>query len=61
MPPNRKNTMQNMRNIGAILAVAGLYSFPLTAQAQGIPGGAARGAEQALSLFRARKQYGGKR
>jgi hypothetical protein len=53
--------MQNMRNIGAILAVAGLFSFPLTAQAQGIPGGAARGAEQALSLFRARKRYGGKR
>jgi Protein of unknown function (DUF1236) len=38
--------MQNTRNIGAILAVAGLFSFPLTAQAQGIPGGAARGAEQ---------------
>ena len=38
--------MHNMRNIGAILAVAGLFSFPLTAQAQGIPGGAARGAEQ---------------
>jgi hypothetical protein len=53
--------MQNMRNIGAILAVAGLFSFPLTAQAQGIPGGAARGAEQGLSLFRARKRYGGKR
>jgi hypothetical protein len=38
--------MQNIRNIGAILAVAGLFSFPLNAQAQGIPGGAARGAEQ---------------
>jgi hypothetical protein len=38
--------MQNTRNIGAILAVAGLFSFPLNAQAQGIPGGAARGAEQ---------------
>jgi hypothetical protein len=38
--------MRNMRNIGAILAVAGLFSFPLNAQAQGIPGGAARGAEQ---------------
>jgi Protein of unknown function (DUF1236) len=46
MPPNRKNTMQNMRNIGAILAVAGLFSFPLTAQAQGVPEGAARGAQQ---------------
>ncbi len=38
--------MQNMRNIGAILAVAGLFSFPLTAQSQGIPGGVARGAQQ---------------
>jgi Protein of unknown function (DUF1236) len=38
--------MQNMRNIGAILAVAGLFSFPLTAQAQGVPEGAARGAQQ---------------
>jgi hypothetical protein len=38
--------MQNMRNIGAILAVAGLFSFPLTAQAQGIPEGATRGAQQ---------------
>jgi Protein of unknown function (DUF1236) len=45
-PFNGRNTMQNMRNIGAILAVAGLFSFPLTAQAQGIPGDAARGAEQ---------------
>ncbi len=36
--------MHNMRNIGAILAVAGLFSFPLTVQAQGIPEGAARGA-----------------
>ncbi len=38
--------MQNIRNIGAILAVAGLFSFPLTAQAQGIPEGTARGAQQ---------------
>jgi hypothetical protein len=35
-PFNRRNTMQNMRNIGAILAMAGLlFSFPLTAQARG--------------------------
>lgn len=38
--------MQNMRNGATILAVAGLFSFPLTAQAQGIPEGAARGAQQ---------------
>lgn len=38
--------MQNMRNIGAILAVAGLFAMPLAAQGQGITGGAARGAEQ---------------
>jgi hypothetical protein len=38
--------MQNMRNISAILAVAGLFSFPPTAQAQGVPEGAARGAQQ---------------
>jgi Protein of unknown function (DUF1236) len=38
--------MQRMRNIGAIAAVAGLFALPLTAQAQGIPGGAARGAEE---------------
>jgi Protein of unknown function (DUF1236) len=38
--------MQNMHKIAAILAVAGLFSFPLTAQAQGVTGGAARGAEQ---------------
>ncbi len=38
--------MQNMRNGAAILAMAGLFSFPLTAQAQGIPEGAARGAQQ---------------
>src|SRR5262249_6529737 len=44
-PFNRRNTMHNMRNIGAILAVAGLFSFPLTVQAQGIPEGAARGAQ----------------
>jgi Protein of unknown function (DUF1236) len=42
-PFNRRNTM---RNIGAILVVAGLFSFPLTAQAQGIPGGATGGAQQ---------------
>jgi hypothetical protein len=28
-PFNRRNTMQNMRSIDAILAVAGLFSFPL--------------------------------
>ena len=38
--------MRNMRNIGAILAMAGLFSFPLPAQAQGITEGAARGAQQ---------------
>jgi hypothetical protein len=38
--------MQNMRNIGAIMAVAGLFALPLSAQAQGVTGGAARGAVQ---------------
>ena len=38
--------MQDMRNIGAIMAVAGLFALPLSVQAQGVPGGAARGAEQ---------------
>jgi hypothetical protein len=38
--------MQNMRNIGAIMAVAGLFALPFSAQAQGVTGGAARGAEQ---------------
>jgi hypothetical protein len=41
--------MQNVRNTGAILAMARLFSFPLTAQAQGVTGGAARGAEQAAN------------
>lgn len=39
-------TMQNMRNIGAILAVAGLCALPLSALGQGVPGGAARGMDQ---------------
>ena len=38
--------MQNMRNLGAIVAVTGLFALPLTAQAQGITGGAAQGAQQ---------------
>jgi hypothetical protein len=38
--------MLRMRNIGAVAAVAGLIALPLTAQAQGVPGGAARGAEE---------------
>ena len=38
--------MRNMQNIGAIVAVAGLFALPLTAQAQGIIGGAAEGAQQ---------------
>jgi len=35
--------MQNMRNL---VAVTGLFALPLTAQAQGITGGAAQGAQQ---------------
>jgi Protein of unknown function (DUF1236) len=38
--------MHTMRNVGAIAALVGLFALPLTAQAQGIPGGAARGAEE---------------
>jgi hypothetical protein len=38
--------MQNMRKLGAIVAVTGLFALPLTAQAQGITGGAAQGAQQ---------------
>jgi hypothetical protein len=41
--------MQNMRNIGAIAAVAGLFALPLTVQAQGITGDAARGAGELIS------------
>ena len=39
--------MQNMRKLGAIVAVTGFFALPLTAQAQGITGGAAQGAQQA--------------
>jgi Protein of unknown function (DUF1236) len=38
--------MQNMRKLGAIVAVTELFALPLTAQAQGITGGAAQGAQQ---------------
>jgi hypothetical protein len=38
--------MQRMRNIGAIASVAGLFALPIAAQAQGIPGGAGRGANE---------------
>ena len=38
--------MQNMRKLGAIVAVTGLFALPLTAQAQGITGGAAQGVQQ---------------
>jgi hypothetical protein len=38
--------MLAMRSFGAAAALAGLFALPLTAQAQGIPGGAARGAEE---------------
>jgi len=38
--------MHAMRNFGAAAALAGLFALPLTAQAQGVPGGAARGAEE---------------
>src|SRR2546430_14958390 len=38
--------MRNIRNIHAIVTVAGLFALPLAAQAQGIPGGAAEGAQQ---------------
>ncbi len=37
--------MRCTRTIGAIAGLAGLAALPLTAQAQGIPGGAAGGAE----------------
>ena len=43
---NSENTMQNMRNIGAIIAVTGLFALPFAAQSQGIAGGAAQGAQQ---------------
>jgi hypothetical protein len=42
----KEKRMRNMQNFAATVAVAGLFAFPLTAQAQGISGGAARGAEQ---------------
>jgi hypothetical protein len=42
----RRNTNAKHANIGAIVAVAGLFALPLTAQAQGIAGGAAKGAQQ---------------
>lgn len=35
-----------MRDIAAIMAVTGLFALPLTAQTQGIAGGAARGAQE---------------
>ena len=37
--------MRRMRNIGAVAGLVGLAALPLTAQAQGIPGGAAGGAK----------------
>jgi hypothetical protein len=37
--------MRNIRNIRVIVTVAG-FALPLAAQAQGIPGGAAQGAQQ---------------
>jgi hypothetical protein len=40
-------TMRN--NIGAVIAVAGLLALPLKAQAQGVPGSAARGAEEGVA------------
>jgi Protein of unknown function (DUF1236) len=38
--------MLRRRNIGAIGGLAALAALPVTAQAQGVPGGAARGAEE---------------
>jgi len=38
--------MQNLRDIGVIVALAGLFTFPITAKAQGIPGGPAHDAQQ---------------
>jgi Protein of unknown function (DUF1236) len=38
--------MLRRRNIGAIAGLAALAALPVTAQAQGVPGGAARGAEE---------------
>jgi hypothetical protein len=35
-----------IRNFGAAAALAGLFALPPTAQAQSVPGGAARGAEE---------------
>jgi Protein of unknown function (DUF1236) len=46
MEKHLMRNIEHMRNIGAVMAVAGLFALPLTAQSQGVPGGAAHGAEQ---------------